>query len=361
MKNIRVGIDKATVKGFEIIKVDKDKLLSNNNVIYKNEKPSIVIGVNTDNKVFEYSYLRINDGNIFNSLGVGIKANEGYGNIYSFIDLHIGNEDMFNLEPLTIGEYHSLLERLKSYLKERYGLYIDFTKAKFGEIEISVTAVMNRPFIEYEYLLSQIVYLVPKRYSYTHHANKKKAIIQFDFYNKSIKGKIYGEISKLNREHNINVQKHYMRIEYTLCTTKKIKSSLGTDNIYSVNDNIIKEWITSQITKDLIEPIYKHIDEANKELIVMAQQEKINDERKWTRYFLYKALSTKCNERSDKLELVTDLEQIKDIIRHLCYKSNRKRTLDRLSIVEKNYLFAKDNFIKLDEIQHKFTALMEEY
>lgn len=219
---------------------------------------------------------------------------------------------------------------------------------------------MDRPFIEYEYLLSQMVYLVPKRYSYTHHANNTKDIRQFDFYNKSIKAKIYDKTSQLNRKRNINVQKHYMRIEYTLCTTKKIKSSLGTDNIYSVNDGIIKEWITSQITKDLIEPIYNHIDEANKELLVMAQQEKITDKRKWTRHFLYKALSTKCNERSGKLELVTDLEQIEEIIRDLCYKSNKKRILDRLSIVENNYLFAKDNFIKLDEIQHKFTALMEE-
>lgn len=144
MENILIGIDKTKVKGFKILKVYKDNLFANNNVIYKNEYPLIAVEVDTDEEVFEYSYLRITDGNIFNSLVVGTKINRGQINIYSFIDLHIGNKEMSNLEPLTIAEYHSLLERLKAYLEERYGLYIDFTEAKFGEIEINVTAVMDR-------------------------------------------------------------------------------------------------------------------------------------------------------------------------------------------------------------------------
>ena len=349
-----IGIDKTKVKAFKVISIDIQRLKSSKRAIYKEDLFGIAIKTEKG-EMISFDYLKITDGYIFNSLILGVKRNKGAINPYSFIEIHISDTDDRNLKPLTIEQYHKHIEKLKVYIEDEYGLVIDFTEAKFEQIEVNFTSKMDLKFEEYEYLLTQMILLVPKRYSLSSYVDKKRRINQFNFFNKSVQAKIYDKTKQLKDAYGITLNDHYMRIEYTLNKPNKIKATLKSEYIYKVKDNDIKEWITGQIYKDLISPIQKQIKKASKLLIELAKEEINIDSRKWTRNFLNRAMALKEELTNGKLHVVTDIKQVMDTIEKLTSKSNKKRTSNRLISAFLKYPFAKGNLDKLDEIIAKFT------
>ena len=349
-----IGIDKTKVKAFKVISIDMHRLKSSKRAIYKEDLFGIAIATEKGETI-SFDYLKITDGYLFNSLILGVKRNKGAINPYSFIEIHISDTEERNLRPFTIAEYHEHIERLKCYLKSQYGMTVDFSEAKFEQIEINITSEMSLQFQEYEYLVNQMVLLAPKRYSLSSYMDRKRSISQFSFFNKSVQAKIYDKTKQLKDVHGITLSDHYMRIEYTLNKPNKIKVALKSEYIYKVRDKDIKEWITGQICKDLILPIQKHIKRADKILIELAEEEINIDCRKWTRNFLNRAMAVKEELTNGKLHVVTDIKQVMDIIEKLTSKSNKKRTSNRLISAFLKYPFAKGNLDKLDEIIAKFT------
>lgn len=86
-----------------------------------------------------------------------------------------------------------------------------------------------------------------------------------------------------------------MRIEYNLCKPKEIKHCIGWEYIYEIDEKVLSKWITSQISKDIIRPINKYIENANKQLLTMVKQEKNLDCKKVDKDFLSKAMAKRCN------------------------------------------------------------------
>lgn len=346
------GIDKTKIKGFEIELIDIDKLKSNN-VILKEDKIGILV-TDINRKERSISYLKITDGHIFNSLTVGVRINKGIPNPYGFIEIHISEINDNNLKPLSICEYHNLLDRLKLYLEDRYGIYMSFSNARFEDIEVNVTAKMDNQFIEYEYLLDTMAYLVPKSYELRPYIGTDRTIKQYEFFNKSVKAKIYDKTRQLGEKFKISLEDQYMRIEYKLCKPKKISDSLKTEYIYKIKDEDIKIWLQKQIHKDLIKPIEKHIQQSNKVLMKMAKEEKVKDVKKWTRNFISEAIATKLDKRNGKLSLVIDIDQIIETIKLISSRSNCSRNIKRLQVDFDRYPYLKSNLNKLEEIKFKF-------
>ena len=348
------GIDKTKIKGFTVDLIDIEKLISNDNVIFQEKYPGVAVE-DTQGEIRSINYLKIKDGHIFNTLAIGSKLNKGVPNGYSHLDIHISELTDDNLKPLKITEYINLLERLKNYLKDRYGIYINLEKAKFDEIEINITALMDREFIEYEYLLEQMVYLVPKVYEISPYIGRDRTLKQYEFFNGSTEAKVYDKTRQLQEKFKISYDKQYMRIEYTLKGYKKVRASLGTEYIYQMTDQAIIDYLKKQINKDLIKPIEKHIKEGDKQLLKMAMYEKETDSRKWAKSFTGIALSERLDKRNGKLQLVIDLEQIKKAIKKVSTnKSNCNKTLARLQKEFNRYPFMNDNLEKLQEIKDKF-------
>ena len=348
------GIDKTKIKGFTVELIDIEKLISNDNVIFQEKYPGVAVE-DTQGEIRSINYLKIKDGYIFNTMAIGSKLNKGVQNNYSHLDIHISELTDDNLKPLKIIEYINLLERLKSYLKDRYGVYINLEKAKFDEIEINVTALMDREFIEYEYLLEQMVYLVPKIYEISPYIGKDRTLKQYEFFNGSTEAKVYDKTRQLQEKFKISYDKQYMRIEYTLKNYKKIRASLGTEYIYKMTDEAIIDYLKKQINKDLIKPIEKYIGEGNKQLLKMAMNEKETDSRKWAKSFTGIALSERMDKRTGKLPLVIDMDQVKNAIKKVSTnKSNCNKTLARLQNEFNRHSFMFDNFKKIKEIKSKF-------
>ena len=212
-----IGIDKTKIKSFLLRKIDREKFFNKNNcnIIYKQEGATVEVK-DIYNISFNYSYLKVTDVSMFNTLIMGVKINKGVINPYSFIEIPISDKDEHNLIPLKCSEYHKLINEISEYLKDKYGLYIDFDTAKFDEIEINITANMELPFESYDYLLNQMVYLTPRIYLYSSFVGKKRITNQFEFFNKSVQVKIYDKSRQLNEKYKIKIGKKYMRIEYKL-------------------------------------------------------------------------------------------------------------------------------------------------
>lgn len=349
------GIDKTKIKGFTVELIDVEKLTANDNVIFQEKYPGVAME-DTEGENRSINYLKIKDGYIFNTLSIGSKLNKGVQNNYSHIDIHISELTDDNLKPLKVSEYINLLERLKGYLQSRYGLYVNFEKVKFEELEINTTALMDRKFIEYEYLLEQMVYLVPKVYEISPYIGKDRTLKQYEFFNGSTGAKIYDKTRQLQEKFKITYDKQYMRIEYTLKGSKKVKASLGNEYVYKMTDQAITEYLKKQVNKDLIKPIEKHIKECNKQLLQMAKETKETDSRKWAIVLTGKALSERLDKRNGKLPLIIDLEQLKNVIKKVSTnKSNCNKTLARLQIEFNRYPFIENNIEKLQEIKEKFS------
>lgn len=173
-----------------------------------------------------------------------------------------------------------MLERIKKYLENRYGLYMDFDNCYFGDIEINVTAVMDRQFIEYEYLLNNMAYLVPKSYKVAPFMDNNRNYNQYEFFNGSVSAKIYDKTKQLREKFKISLDKQYMRIEYTLHSPTKVETSLGSKYVKDITDKAIIDYLHKMINRDLIAPIEKHIKDSNKKLLKMAKEVKAQDNNK---------------------------------------------------------------------------------
>ena len=346
------GIDKTKIKNFTIELMDMDRLLSNDNVIFQERARGMAVAT-IDGEIKHIDSLIISDGHIFNKLSVGVKLNKGTPLAYAHVDIHIAENSDNNLKPLKISEYRNRLTRLKSYLEDRYGLYINLDQAKFEKLEINVTSKMDRDFIEYEFLLEQMVYLVPKRYEVSPYLDDDREAKQYDFFNDSTEAKIYDKTRQLEEKFKISMEEQDMRIEYTLNKAEKIKNCLGSALISEVTDEAIESYLKAQIYKDLIKPIETHITKANKELLQMANDLKKADSRKWAKLFVYKAIAQKMNKKNGRLALVIDSEQIEQTIKKVSGK-NSGRTIARIQSEFAEHPYLNDNLVKLQEIKDKF-------
>ena len=350
-----IGIDKTVIKGFRMELMDKDKLLKNSNVVLQ-EKEMGVLTKGIDGSDIEIDYLKVTDGHVFNHLIMGVKYNKGIRTIYSMIELSIAEDSDSNLKPLNVSEYRNKIKRLFKYLEDMYGLYFNVDELYLDDMEINITVQMDRQFVEYEYLLNNMVYLVPRKYNISPYIDKDRTVKQYTFFNNAVEGKIYDKSRQLNEKFEIKrLDKQYMRIEYTLHGSKKIESSLGTRLVAEITDKAIEEYLFKQINQDLIKPIQKHIAESDKKLLNMALDLKEKDSRRWARMFLTTAIAQKQDFRNGALPLVIDIEQIKEIIGMVSPPKNLKRTLERLKGEMDIYTYLLNNFTKLDEIIGKFT------
>ena len=357
-KSTFIGIDKAIIKGFTITLMDMDKLTLQPNIRLYEDIVGVAVPTSKEEGVgINIGYLKITDDEVFNTLAIGIKKNKGVILKYSYIDLPI-NKGSSNLLPLDAIEYAKHIQQLQEHLKEKYGLYIDFSKSYFDEIEINKTALMDNPFKDYGYILSFMASLVPSKYETSlykkRNNNRKRELKEICFYNGSLQGKLYDKTKQLQEHLKITLENNWMRIEYTLKGQRKVESALGSRDLFKITDEAIKDFLDKQINADLIAPLQKYIKLSSKKLLLMATQEKEADKKRWTKNFLLKAKASTCTTslEEEDLPLLVDLEQAKACIKELA-PSHASRTFKRLEkeLEDKTYI---NNLKNFQEIIAKF-------
>lgn len=353
------GIDKTVIKGFKLNYMDKEKLLNHayKNVILQTSEYGIIVST-SEKEEERISYLKITDGHLFKYLMLGVKQNRGVLNPYYHLEITISELTDNNLIPLNTTEYINMLNRIKDYLLDIYGLDIDFSNAYYDLIELNKTAVMDKPFKEYDYLLNLMGKLVPKRYKdRVYHTDELNILKQVEFYNGSMKGKIYDKTRQLLERFKIVLDKNYMRIEYTLNGSKKIETALGERTINKITDEAIKNFLNEQIERDLIEPLEKHIIEGSKKLITIATALRKKNRNNWVSSLIDKSLNANLLYTSPagelKVPLLVDTLQIKEAIK----KVSGSNAYRNIKTAEKNYNSFSNSGFNIDnfkEIKNKF-------
>lgn len=349
------GIDKTVLRNWDIESIDFDKLRSkrSNTIIQTEGYVTPVVDYKTG-EVEQIAYIKITDGFMFNVLQFGVKVISGRQFTYGFLDLHI-NEDKGggnNVKPLKTKEYQELIEKIEKYLITEYGVNINVKSAKFEKVELNKTIKLDRGFQEYRHILNLMCLLAPKTY-------KKKDFIMdnynnikgIELWNKSLSCKIYDKTKQVKAVYKIELEEDYMRIEYTLETPKKVDDVFGGDSIFNLKDEEIEKYLKDSIEKDLIKPIEKHIKQGDKELKKIAKLEKEKDSKKWTRFFLLKAVNAN-NENG--VPIVVSREQIESVLeKNISRKDSYKRTMKKLENDFQDYKNLENNFEKLEEIKTK--------
>lgn len=320
-----IGIDKTTINGIGVVNINFDKLMTNDNVIWSREGTIINIPTNVPNEYKEVSYLKITDEQMFNTLCLGVKVCGGKLITYCLLELHIRSACGDNSNPLNIEAYKHMLKQIRKYIIQRYGVTLDFSDIGFKELEINCTFKLDTDFKEYEYLLRRMNELAPKRYKdraiYTDNENNIKEVV---FFNKSANLKIYDKKKQLEEVYKIKINDNLMRIEYTFNRSQKVEDTFGTNKVNKLTDEAIREYIVQAIEKDLINPVYKHIEEANKQLLNKAKEyQKLYPRGGWGNRFIAEARTLMINNKM----LLVDNQQLKDIVTII---SKDKRTVKRL-------------------------------
>lgn len=341
-----IGIDKTTINNIQIVSIDFKKLMTNDNVILSKEGTTLSLPTNITKQYQDVSYLKIIDEQVFNSFSFGIKLNNGNMIPYCFMELHIRSACGDNMNPLNIEAYKRMLEQIKQYVLERYGIRLNFDDIGFKELEINCTFKLDREFKEYQYLLDRIFEVIPKRYKdkarYTDENNNLKEIV---FFNKSTELKVYDKKKQLEQVYKIKINDNLMRIEYTFNRSQKVEDALGTNKVNKLTDASIQEYVKKGIEKDIIRPLLNHVEQANKQLLKIAKQYQSMNKRSWGKLFILDAKSLEVNGK----RLLVDNQQLKDVLNKIM---KNKQSLKRL-YKEIECIKATDgNLLKLEYIHN---------
>ncbi len=331
-----IGIDKTTINNIGIISIDFKKLKSCDNVIWSKEGATISLQTNIPGQYQEVSYIKITDEHVFNTFNFGIKLNGGRMVTYCLIELHIRSLRGDNMNPLSMEAYKRMLQEVKQYISERYGIRLNFDDIGFKEIEINCTFKLDRDFKEYEYLLDRFLETAPKRYKdrarFTDNYNNIKEIV---FFNKSAKLKVYDKKKQLHDVYKIKINDNLMRIEYTFNRSQKVEDVFGSNKVGLLTDEAVKEYIKEAIDKDLIKPLLNHVEEGNKELLKIAKKYQKLYPRGWGKRFIddvrtlkiIKEYKEKDGIKVEERMLLVDNQQLKDVLNKIM---KNKQSLKRL-------------------------------
>lgn len=327
-----IGIDKTTINNIKIISIDFDKLIDENkeNVSVSRDGTTVPLPTNIPGQYKEVHEIRIKDNTAFNTFKFAIDTTCGRLKPYCLMTLNIRSVNGDNAKPLNIKEYKEMLEDVKEYVSKQYGIRLNFDDVGFKEIEINCTFKLDSSFEEYEYLLQRLVELAPKRYKVSEpqyivdEETGKRRIPEIVFYNDSTKLKVYDKKFQLKELYRIRIDDDLMRIEYTFKRPQKVETIFGTNKVNELTDEAIKEYIKKGIEKDLINPVYKHIKQADKQLLKVAEQyQKMYPRGGWGKLFITDAKSLEV----DKKRLLIDNQQLKDIIDKIAKSRTTKKRL----------------------------------
>ncbi|WP_066713161.1 hypothetical protein [Clostridium sp. Marseille-P299] len=295
----RIGIDKTIIGNIKIVSIDFDKLNK------KIEKGRVTLHAESSREAFYildsgemFSYLKIIDNKVFSDFIAGVKICKGAKKEYAKISLTIRN----NLQNKTCAEYKDFLKEVFLYLENEYGIFVDYSKVKFCEIEINLTFnLKNGSFKDYRRTLLMMIRNAPRdRYARKSNIKNKKSNITYcTFYeadkqlqedklqtlyvgNKEIELKIYDKGKQLANKLGTNMPSNLARIEYTLKTERKIRNALKTTNVRDIYDKQIKDYFLVQFNEDVTKQLKKwRINNRKKLKKLVTKHFNTNDKRGW--------------------------------------------------------------------------------
>lgn len=322
------GLDKTVLYHIKITNYDLFYLKKLND----GKKVKLFTGIQDAEEDEKIEHLQIADTTLGFTLKYGYVIEKKRKYWYTYLAL-ITPEGKNNLIPKSNEELvEKYLPIIKSLILEKYRINLDFTEAKYRQLEFNFTFKLQEPYQNYGRVFS---YLQKYAVRYFTHANNPRhhnndSSQSYYLTNKSRSMKIYRK--------NIEGEGEYCRIEYSLFDADKIKSALGTNELSKIKDSTLQQYFLDQFERDIIKPGQKALQQHNKE--IKKQLMKLKN------LGIKGVLSL--GWELDAKQILLDIEQLEDALREVD-KNNACRTIKHFK-QEVDLEPLRGNLIRLQEI-----------
>ena len=272
-------LDKVMFGGISIIQIDDmEKLVESGIVQQGTAKAKYITAAGQ-----EFDRILIENDGIINKLTAGSKilANKRVG--YCHLECCVKNTGYGNLACYTAGEYLERLQEIEKHLADTYGIHADFSDVSIREVEINRTFMLNEDFSAYHRCITLMMSNLPSYlknqmdfkknlknnmeyqtyYATSKTTNKSKRYLLFKIYNKS-----------KSVENIVLLTDSYMRVEFRLVGSEKVKKALGTNKFVELTDQIINQYFDTQVQKLIIKPYERFKTERDKYIIELMQEQR---------------------------------------------------------------------------------------
>lgn len=358
-------LDKLILQDCKILAIEDIKRLKEMNVLKVSEDDK------TDNNQLnklcyktsdgqEFDYLKIAKEPCFDMLKAGVTS---FGKEFCTLQLSVWKDGIKNLEGNSVTEYFSHLERVKEFLKIKYGILIDFSEAKLKSLEINRTFKIKQDFNSYSRVLRLILSRMPYMKSVSSFGSIKSGEITNETFtvcnkkrstskNKEYKQVTYYDKSKQLRQVGFFVADDYMRFELKIYGERNISHLLKVAKFTDLTQEDIDACFNAQVDTLITKPLKKWRKERDREVKNIFKQE-IEKGGNWVvnalRCFTF-------YELEHNTPLILDIEEACMVVDklHIADKARVKRRLRQQALKYERLLTNNDDE-KLTEITDRLT------
>ena len=270
-----------------------------------------------------------------------------------------------NLSCYTVQDYLERLQEIEKHLIDTYGIHVDLSDITVREIEVNRTFRLHDDFSAYHRCITLLMANLPQYlknqmdfkkswqnnveyqtyYATSKTTNKSKRYLLFKIYNKS-----------KSVENIVLLTDSYMRVEFRLVGSEKVKKALGTNKFVELTDQIINQYFDTQVQKLIIKPYERWRSERDKHITELMQEQREADIRHWQTNVLRIIMN---EEVKQKHPLLLDISELLPLVNNLNISSKRryevKKNFSRQAQKFETVLCSEDHK-KLQEILDKLTV-----
>lgn len=301
-----VLIDKVSIYNFDIEDIqDIDELKKKNLIIIENA-PTRYIETNSGQ---QYQKIELEKCEHFDTF---VCALSKCGKPYTKMELsENGKDGMRNLNCITVEELKAKIKDAEHYLSSDLGILCNFDFAKIKSIELNKTFDIALDSLSYDRVIKTLINLMPPTASKI----KKPIISDSTTYSASNKSqtetlKIYDKANQLKKVHHKKINENILRVEIQLINeANKIKTRFGSANLSDLTDEIIQEYFSDYVTKNIINPFYAHLDFQEKQVKKILKDNYKKSDYEWIDNVLHIISDF---EMVHEIPLMFDIEQMKN-------------------------------------------------
>lgn len=332
-------IDKVCIYNFVVIDIDDILGLVTTDIVTITACQKFYL---TNKAGDQYSYVNIKQTPLFNNFSYGI-SQSGYP--WGRLEISIDDPEEANFNCYTAEEYRNRINEIEEYLLKNYGIYVDFTNAKYEYMEINKTVALLESFNNYARVLDLVYSNIPSQlrlnkavYNSTKKENKvkKKKHLETWFGSSGKRGLevcIYNKTKEMKQKHKKDVDGEYLRYEIRIKSSAKIKDAFGSNGVWDINDSSINKYWETFNEKNIISPYYDYCARRDKSVKKILKKFYIAGSHTW----IMDVLSTlKDLEIDARLPTVLDIEELLPLLDCIDFgsrqvKCNAKKRFKELS------------------------------
>lgn len=331
----KIGLDKIILSNIIIEDIDIEKLKKQNGITIKyvknDNQPYITFDPERNQGI---NHITIDDNDYngcekrFERLVIGYQVKKDIGQIqYAHLTLTVSALKGTNDVSMSHDEYTSYLPDIQEYLKDIYGIEINYDNVKVKTMEINLNLIMERPISEYSRIIDLLMAhcdmpnadlllwggITPEDRKKGKSKNNKQISISSSLLkNSSNAFTIYDKGKQLNDTGRDSTDRNILRLEWRLLNSKKITEVFHTTLWDEIHDDMITSAFSDFLNRHIIDHYNQWLTNTHNELKKMLLSFKNNPEcKKWIDLTLENIRNI---EQGTKIPYILDLKQLTDVV-----------------------------------------------